>query len=59
VGTEVTAAALELSASGAIAYRDGHIKLVDRTVLEASSCECYQVVRHECDRLLPPTQRAI
>jgi Mn-dependent DtxR family transcriptional regulator len=55
---EVTAAAQALSSSGAIVYRDGHIKLMDRTVLEASSCECYQVVRHECDRLLPPAPRS-
>ena len=55
---EVTAAALALSASGDIAYRVGHIKLRDRTVLEASSCECDQAVRQERDRLLPPAPRA-
>lgn len=51
---EVTAAAKELSQSGAISYQDGCIQLLDRAVLEESSCECYQVVRRECDRLLPP-----
>jgi CRP-like cAMP-binding protein len=51
---EVTAAAQALSASGAIAYRNGRITLLDRAVLEATSCECYQVVKRECDRLLPP-----
>jgi CRP-like cAMP-binding protein len=56
---EVTAAAKALSVSGAISYRDGRIKLLDRAVLEASSCECYQVVRHECDRLLPTAARPI
>ena len=50
---EVTAAAMALSASGAIGYHDGRIKLLDRSALEKSSCECYQVVKHECDRLLP------
>ena len=55
---EVTAAALALGESGAIAYRGGHMQLLDRAVLEGSSCECYQVVRHECDRLLPPAPRA-
>jgi CRP-like cAMP-binding protein len=55
---EVTTVAQALSASGAIAYQDGQIKLMDRTVLEASSCECYQAVRQECDRLLPPAPRA-
>ena len=49
---------MKLSAGGAIAYRDGHIKLLARTVLEGTSCECHQVVRHECDRLLPPAPQA-
>ena len=55
---EVTASATALGASGAIAYRDGRIGLLDRTVLEGTSCECYQVVKRECDRLLPPAPRA-
>jgi CRP-like cAMP-binding protein len=54
---EVTGAAQALSASGAIAYRDGRITLLDRAVLEGSSCECYEVVKQECDRLLPRTPR--
>lgn len=54
---EVTAAAKALSTSGAISYRDGRIELLDRAVLEGSSCECYQVVRQECDRLLPAAAR--
>lgn len=51
---EVTAAAMTLSASGAIGYQDGRIQLLNRSVLEQTSCECYQVVRRECARLLPP-----
>jgi hypothetical protein len=27
--------------------------VLDRAGLEARSCECYQVVKRECDRLLP------
>ncbi len=54
---EVTAAAMTLSESGAIGYRDGRIKLLDRAALEGSSCECYQVVKRECDRLLPSAPR--
>jgi len=50
---DVTAAASALSVSGAIAYRDGRIHLVDRALLESTSCECYQVVKRECDRLMP------
>lgn len=53
----VTASARALSASGAIDYRDGHIRLLDRAALEGSSCECYQVVKRECDRLMPPAPR--
>ena len=51
---EVTDTAKALSARGAIGYQDGRIQLLDRAALEASSCECYEVVRRECDRLLPP-----
>ena len=54
---EVTAAALALSASGAIGYRDGRITLRDRAALEKTSCECYQVVKRECERLLPSAPR--
>jgi CRP-like cAMP-binding protein len=54
---EVTAAAKSLSAAGAIAYRDGRISLLDRSILESTSCECYGVVKRECDRLLPPAAR--
>jgi CRP-like cAMP-binding protein len=58
-GDMVTDAARALSATGAIGYRDGLISLLDRGRLEASSCECYQVVRRECDRLLPPAPKTI
>lgn len=51
---KVTAAATALGATGAIDYRDGRIGLLDRTLLEKTSCECYRAVRQECDRLLPP-----
>jgi CRP-like cAMP-binding protein len=50
---EVTASATALGASGAIEYHDGRIRLLDRQALERSSCECYEVVRRECERLLP------
>jgi CRP-like cAMP-binding protein len=50
----VTDAANSLGATGAIGYQDGRISLLDRELLEKSSCECYQVVKRECDRLLPP-----
>lgn len=53
---EVIAPAKALCAAGAITYRDGRITLLDRAALEKTSCECYQVVKRECDRLLPPAQ---
>lgn len=55
-GEAVTESAKALQAAGAIDYRDGEIHLLDRALLESSSCECYQVVKRECDRLLPPRQ---
>lgn len=52
---EVTASATALEATGAIDYRGGQIRLLDREALEKASCECYGVVRRESDRLLPRT----
>ena len=50
----VTEAAGKLHQAGLIEYRRGHIKVLDRPGLEARVCECYQVVKTESDRLLPP-----
>ncbi|KPF47804.1 Crp/Fnr family transcriptional regulator [beta proteobacterium AAP121] len=49
----VTEAALKLQRRGLIRYARGHITVLDRPGLEAGSCECYQVVKKEYDRLLP------
>ena len=38
--------------AGLIRYDRGHITILDRQGLEAASCECYQVVKTEFDRLL-------
>lgn len=54
---EVTPVAAAVQATGAIQYQEGRIRLLDRTALEAASCECYAVVRRECDRLLPRPPR--
>ncbi|MDO9146527.1 MAG: Crp/Fnr family transcriptional regulator [Hydrogenophaga sp.] len=50
----VTEAALNLQKAGLISYARGHIKALDRPGLEQRTCECYQVVKTEYDRLLPP-----
>jgi CRP-like cAMP-binding protein len=49
----VTEAAGKLQDAGLIHYRRGRITVLDRRGLEARSCECYQVVKAEFDRLLP------
>jgi hypothetical protein len=49
----VTEAAGHVQKSGLIEYHRGHITVLDRSGLEARSCECYAVVKKEFDRLLP------
>ena len=49
----VTEAALALQRAGLIEYRRGHVTVLDRTGLEARSCECHAVIKAEYDRLLP------
>lgn len=49
----VTAAALTLQHAGLIRYARGRLEVLERTGLEARVCECYGVVKLECDRLLP------
>ena len=49
----VTEAAGKLQKAGVIEYRRGRITVLDRARLESMSCECYDVVRRETDRLFP------
>jgi CRP-like cAMP-binding protein len=49
----ITEAAGKLQAAGLIHYNRGHITVLDRSGLEAHACECYALVRKECDRLIP------
>lgn len=49
----VTEAAGKLQKKGVISYSRGRIKVLDRPLLEKLSCECYEVVKKETDRLLP------
>ncbi|MBX9916508.1 MAG: Crp/Fnr family transcriptional regulator [Nitrosomonas sp.] len=48
----ITEAAGKLQQEGLIHCRRGHIAVLDREGLEARSCECYQVVKTEFERLL-------
>ncbi len=48
----VTNATLELQDEGLIRGTRGLIRILDRQGLEAASCECYQLVKKEFDRLL-------
>jgi hypothetical protein len=54
----VTEAARRLQIAGCIRYQRGHISVVDRTALEARSCECYEIVKRETNRLLDMSQSA-
>ncbi|MEH8017357.1 Crp/Fnr family transcriptional regulator [Rheinheimera muenzenbergensis] len=49
----VTEAAGRLHKKGVIDYSRGHIVVTNRAKLEQLSCECYEVVKAETDRLLP------
>jgi Mn-dependent DtxR family transcriptional regulator len=49
----VTVGARKLQKAGLIRYSRGRITIVDRSGLEKCTCECYEVVRKEYDRLLP------
>ena len=48
----ITDAAGRLQHAGFIRYRRGHISVLQRSGLEARTCECYAVVKKEIGRLL-------
>jgi CRP-like cAMP-binding protein len=55
----VTDAAGKLQRDGLIEYSRGHIRVLDRPLLEERVCECYQVVKTEFDRLLPDIHHTV
>jgi CRP-like cAMP-binding protein len=55
----VTEAAGRLQDAGLIRYRRGRVTILDRRGLEAVSCECYPVVKHEFDHLLGGNGQAL
>jgi len=50
----VTEAAGRLQRAGLINYRRGHITVLRRDGLTERACECYEGMRRELDRVLPP-----
>jgi CRP-like cAMP-binding protein len=52
--TSVSIVANTLQRAGFIRYRRGHIRVLDATGLEESSCECYEAVKMMSDRLIGP-----
>ena len=50
----VSIAAGELQTAGLLSYRRGVIRVLDRTGLEAASCECYGVTTAFYDRIMEP-----
>jgi PAS domain S-box-containing protein len=50
--SSVTIAAEVLRAAGAITYTRGRVRILDREVLLARSCECYAIIRSTYDRML-------
>ena len=48
----VTVAAGALQRAGLVRYQRGAIEIIDRSGLEAASCECHAAIRHEFERLL-------
>jgi hypothetical protein len=49
--------ASKLQRAGFIRYSRGIMEIVDRVGLEAASCECYEVIQHEFERLLGSPQK--
>lgn len=48
----VTTAAGKLQVAGVIRYHHGRISVATRSRLKAHSCECYEIVKRESDRLM-------
>jgi CRP-like cAMP-binding protein len=54
----VSEAAKRLQRQGLIQYSWGRVQVLDRKGMQACTCECYEVIKSEYDRLLP-MQRAV
>jgi hypothetical protein len=47
----VTVVAGALQTAGLIAYKHGHVRVLNRKGLEAASCECYALIRRQFDSM--------
>lgn len=47
----ITEAAQKLQAAALISYRRGHIRVLDKAGLGKESCECYQFIGQQYERL--------
>jgi CRP-like cAMP-binding protein len=52
--TSVSLCAHTLQKAGLIRYSRGQIRILDRTGLKESACECYDVVREHINKAVPP-----
>ena len=52
--TSVSLCAHTLQKAGLIRYSRGQIKILDRSGLKESACECYDVVREHINKAVPP-----
>jgi CRP-like cAMP-binding protein len=50
--SSVTVAAEALREAGAVSYSRGKMRILDRTALLGSACDCYDIIRGSYDRLL-------
>lgn len=52
--TSVSQAALAMKDAGLITYQRGKMQVVDHSVMEKASCECYGIVKRRFDAFLTP-----
>jgi hypothetical protein len=57
--TSVTLAAQHLQAANLIMYRRGNIRLLDLAGLQEAACECYDALKLQMARLIPPAEVAL
>jgi CRP-like cAMP-binding protein len=53
----ITVAAGTLQKTGAVTYRRGEVRILDRKKLERMACECYGIVRRETERLMTRSEQ--